>query len=376
MQPHKTDYFTAIFARLHQNELYASWFANVFTLHYLPGRIFVIAPAKTIDALRTLAGIKSKPWRVPLSEWDARYSSPLFRPWSRRHINVRSWVRISEKKISYYGDVAYVLGSAGTTDGLVVAIVPRIRRPSVREGGETSKQKGKRPVRVNTKDTTLALFELDGMIALDQTAVKTTPVDKNNFVNVLQDLLVNQVTAHDSPDLAGFDWADLPIVPGASVYQFDGQLFYRGLLLLPLWAFDTVTVVTAPTSDEIIPFAQSHIDPLHIDNLLSQLHWRPGDRVSRGDDIYKLEDVQLDNGSVLASPVQFQPTEELAMVQIPMDELQRRFFIGDAVVVLAGVHQGATGSVLSEEDGILNLLTGDDGTYVSMLVKMHQHQLY
>ena len=47
------------------------------------------------------------------------------------------------------------------------------------------------------------------MITLGQTAVKTTPVDKNNFVNVLQDLLVNQVTAHDSPDLAGFDWADL-----------------------------------------------------------------------------------------------------------------------------------------------------------------------
>ena len=228
------DYFTAIFARLCQNELYAAWFANVFTLHYLPGRIFVIAPAKTINALRTLAGIKSKPWRVPLSEWDARYSSPLFRPWSRRHINVRSWVRISEKKISYYGDVAYVLGSAGTTDGLVVAIVPHIRRPSVHEGGETSKQKGKWPVRVNTKDTTLALFELDGMIALGQTAVKTTPVDKNNFVNVLQDLLVNQVTAHDSPNLAGFDWADLPIVPGDSVYQFNGQLFYHGLLLLPL----------------------------------------------------------------------------------------------------------------------------------------------
>ena len=137
-----------------------------------------------------------------------------------------------------------------------------------------------------------------------------------------------------------------------------------------------MTVVTAPTSEEIIPFTQSHIDSLHIDNFLSQLHWRPGDRVSRGDDIYKLEDVQLDNGSVLASPVQFQLTEEPAMVQIPMDELQQRFFIGDAVVVLAGVHQGATGSVLSEEDGILNLLTGDDGTHVSMLVKMHQHQLY
>jgi hypothetical protein len=261
-----------------------------------------------------------------------------------------------------------VLGSAGTTDGLVVAIVPRIRRPSVHKGRETGKRKGKWPERVDAKDITLALFEPDDMIARDgQKAVETTPVDKKNFVNVLRDLLVNQVNALDCPDLAGFDWADLPIVPGDSVYRFDGQLFYRGLLLLPLLAFDTVTVVTAPTSHEIIPFAQSNIDPLHIDSLLSQLHWQPGDRVSRGDDIYKLEDVQLENGCVLAFPLQFQPTEEPAIVQIPIDELQRRFFVGDAVVVLAGVHQGATGSVLSEEDGILNLLTGDDGTYVSML---------
>ena len=59
-----------------------------------------------------------------------------------------------------------------------------------------------------------------------------------------------------------------------------------------------------------------------------------------------------------------------------IEELQRRFFVGDAVVILAGVHQGATGSVLSGEDGILNLLTGDDGTYVTMLVKMYQQQLY
>ena len=367
------NYLTATFVRLRQTAPYATWFDEVFTLHYLPGRIFVFAPAKTIEALGIIVGIKSKPWRVPDSEWDARYSSPLFCPWSCRHINIRSWVRISDKKQSYYGDVAYVVGSGGTTDGLLVAIVPRIRRQSVYDGRGTSKGKGKRPVQDKAKDATLALFEPDGIMArFGQTAVKTIPVDKKDFVNVLKDLLVNHVTNLDSsPDLAGFDWADLPMVPGDSVYQFDSQLFFRGLLLLPLLAFDTVNVVTTPTSDEIISFVQSHIDSPHIDNLLSQLNWRPGDRVSRGDDIYKLEDVQLDNGSVLALSLQFQPTEEPAITQIPIDELHRKFFVGDFVVVLAGAHQGATGSVLAEEDGILNILTGDDGTSVSMLTKRH-----
>ena len=280
------------------------------------------------------------------------------------------------KKKKYYGNVGYVLGSAQTTDGLVVAVVPRICPPSVHKEKESSKRNGKHPVMINTKHTTLALFEADAMIAqFGQTSIKTTPVDNKNFINVLEHLLVNQVTTADPLDLAGFQWTNLSIAPGDSVYQFDGHIFYRGLLILSLLAFDTVTLVTSPTAHEIIPFVQSHIDCLHIDNLLSQLHWRPGDRVCRGDDIYQLEDIQLDNGSALASPIQFPQTEQSEIFHIPIDDLQRKFFVGDSVLLLAGVHRGTTGLVLKEEAGILNIMTGDDGTYVSILVKMHHQRI-
>jgi hypothetical protein len=174
-----------------------------------------------------------------------------------------------KKGLSYYGDLAYVVGSAGATNSLLVAIVPCICRTSGYDGRETSKGKGKRPVRDQEKDSTLGLFEPDSMMArFGQTAIKSIPIDKKDFVNILQDQLVNQVTTLDPPpDLAGFDWADLPIISGDCVYQFDGQLFYRGLLLLPLLALGTVDIVTVPPSDEIISFAQSHINSPHINNL-------------------------------------------------------------------------------------------------------------
>lgn len=362
------DYFVARIASLRQDTLYASWFDKAFVLHYLPGRIFVFAPVDKIEALGSLAGIPSKPWQVPRSEWDASDVSPLFIPWSRRRINVQSWVRISKQKLSYYGDLAYVVGSAETTDGLLVAVVPRVNHTPGHDEKETRKGKGKQPVSSKTKERKLTLFEPDAMTVRFGSAVKAIPIkEKEDFVDTLKDKFLKQFPSN----LARFNWADLPIINGDSIYQFDGQLFYRGLLLLPLSAFATVDVVAVPPSHEIILFAQSCIDPPCIDGLLSQLHWQAGDRVSRGDDLYQLEDVQLDEGSVLASPLGSQSTKEL-MVKIPIKELQRRFVVGDYVMVLVGMCKGMTGLVLASGDGTLDILTNDDGTYVSILTKMHQ----
>ena len=136
------DYFTAKFASLRQNTLYASWFEKAFILHYLPGRIFVFAPANTIQRLGSRAGIASEPCHVPRSEWDASDASPPFIPWSRHRINVQSWVRISKENLSYYDDLAYVVGSVETTDGLLVAVVPRVNHTPGHDEKETRKRKG------------------------------------------------------------------------------------------------------------------------------------------------------------------------------------------------------------------------------------------
>jgi hypothetical protein len=59
------------------------------------------------------------------------------------------------------------------------------------------------------------------------------------------------------------------------------------------------------------------------------------------------------------------------MEKIPVEELQQRFAVGDYVIVLAGICEGMTGSVLSKGHGTLDILTNDDGTYVSIFIKMH-----
>jgi hypothetical protein len=363
------DYFTAKFASLRQNTLYASWFEKAFILHYLPGRIFVFAPANTIQRLGSRAGIASEPCHVPRSEWDASDTSPLFIPWSRHRINVQSWVRISKEKSSYFGDLAYVVGSAETTNGLLVAVVPRVNHTVGHDEKKTSKGKGKQPVSSKMKERKLTLFEPDVMTVRFGSAVKPIPVkEKEDFIDILKDKFLKRFPS----DLARFNWADLPINNGDPIYQFDNQLFYRSLLLLPLSAFANVDVVAVPPSYEIILFAQSCIDPPRIDSLLSQLHWQPGDRVSRGDDLYQLEDVQLDDSFVLAALLRSQSTKEPPSKKFSIKELQRRFVVGDYVIVLAGTCKGMTGSVLTERDGALDILTNDDGTYVSMLIKMYQ----
>jgi hypothetical protein len=327
---------------------------EVFTLHYLPGRIFLFAPAETIGSLSNLVGFLSKPSPVPRSEWDTPFPSPLFLPWSCRHINVQSFIKIAQKGAPYDGNLAYVVGSAKTTDALVIAVVPHI----LRNDGRTVQ---KLPLRSKGA----ALFQPDNMTArIGSKALTTLSVnDENNFVTILENQLVKPMAT--SPlDMAEFNWAELSIIKGESVHQFGGQLFFRGLLLFSLFAFGAVDTVHMPPIDEIIPFAQSSIDPHRIDKILSQLHWRAGDHVSHGDNIYQLGDIQLDNGSVVASPLRSQLDEDPPMLQLPINELERRFSIGDEVVVLAGAHKGIAGSVVAVEDQRLKLLTDDVGTHV------------
>lgn len=53
---------------------------------------------------------------------------------------------------------------------------------------------------------------------------------------------------------------------------------------------------------------------------------------------------------------------------VPVCEFQTKFFGGDGVVIVAGLHKGVTGTVLHEADRLLYILTGKDSHYVSTLV--------
>jgi hypothetical protein len=227
-----------------------------------------------------------------------------------------------------------------------------------------------------------SLFNPDAIITrFGDTAINALPFEETRgFMDVFADKFADRVVLRDPSnnkrvttrgplDLSDFDWADIPM-PQESVYQFKGRLFYRRLLILPIYSYGAVEFVTVPPIDQVIPFAESNIDSVHVNRLLSQLHWQIGDRVSHADGLYQLKDIQIENGSVSAIRIQYPPANETTMgsplVDLSMNELQRKFLSGDNVVVVAGLHKGLTGSVLRDEDGILHILTDDDGDYVSM----------
>jgi len=169
-------------------------------------------------------------------------------------------------------------------------------------------------------------------------------------------------------DLVGFGkfhWAVTPVT-GENIYQFGGQVFYRGLLILPIYSYGVVERVTVPPVDQVIPFTESNIDPVHINRLLSQLHWRIGDRVARADGLYELQDIQMDIGLAACILIAKTNSATASMVQLFCpNELRRKFLAGDDVVVVAGLHKGLTGSVLNDDEGILRVLMDKSGTYVS-----------
>jgi hypothetical protein len=381
-QAHKTNSVASRFQKICKSDAHAGWVSEVFTLAYLPGRIFVFGPAKTISGVGLLVGIQSRPTLIPRAEWG--YDQD-FLPWIDRDIPPQSWVRISKGGLRYAGDLGYVLGSARDTDALLIAVVPRIRQ-SLQEHEiftRERKQRGKRRKRevFGPKATRLppTLFDPDTIsVRFGQNAVEAVPLaEEEDFINAFADKYAYRVVTQDPNtkervvsrvplNLDSFDWANSPI-PQENVYQFDDHLFYRGLLILPIYSYGAVEKIEVPPVDEVIPFAESGIDPLRINRLLSQLHWQAGDHVSRADALYELVDIQLELGTVSAFEVQYSRIEMRTMgsIPLPLNELQRKFMSGDGVIVVAGSHKGLTGLVLREGDGICHVLADDLGNSVS-----------
>jgi hypothetical protein len=342
-------------------------------LAYLPGRIFVLSPAKTISGVGLLVGIQSQPTLIPRAEWGCDQD---FLPWISRDIPPQSWVRISKGGLRYTEDLAYVLGSARDTDALLIAVVPRIHQLLQEHEIFTRerKQRGKWRKREvsGPKATRLSptLFDPDTMSArFGQNAVEAVPlVEEEDFINAFANKYANRVVTRDPNtkervvshvplNLANFRWANLPF-PQENIYQFDDHLFYRGLLILPIYSYGAMEKIAVPPVNEVVPFAEAGIDPPRINHLLSQLHWQAGDHITRADVLYELVDIQLELGSVSAFEVQYSRIEErtVGSILLPLNELQRKFMSGDGVIVVAGSHKGLTGLVLREEDGILRVL--------------------
>jgi len=227
------------------------------------------------------------------------------------------------------------------------------------------------------------LFDPETMLTrFGTTAIKVSTVEEKDPLKIFNEKFAEQVVTcdpntnkrvmslihHDLVGYGKFHWAVIPVA-GEKIYQFGGQVFYRGLLILPIYSYGVVERVAVPPVDQVIPFAESHVDPARINLLLSQLHWQIGDRVAHADGLYKLQDIQMDIGSASCYPCMSSgETNAASASMVPLfrlDELRRKFLAGDDVVVVAGLHKGLTGTVLNDDDGILHVLVDKDGTYVS-----------
>jgi hypothetical protein len=223
------------------------------------------------------------------------------------------------------------------------------------------------------------LFDLEAMLAhFGTTAIKVSTVEEKDLLKIFNEKFAKQVVTWDPNtnkqvislvhhDLVGygkFEWAVIPVA-GENIYQFGEQVFYHGLLILPIYSYGVIERVAVPPTDQVIPFAESHIDPARINPLLSQLHWQIRDSIAHADDLYKLQDIQMDIHSASCYPCMLSGETNAASVSFHLNELRLRFLAGDNVVVVAGLHKGLTGTVLNDNDGILRMLVDKDGTYVS-----------
>jgi hypothetical protein len=281
-----------------------------------------------------------------------------------------------------------VLGAGRQNEGSLSAGVPRIDRYSPDETKDKKKQKGKQKEKQSKPRKNIlspALFDWHTMMTrFGQNNVEVLPFkDLLDFIHIVHEKFANKVVVRDPSSSKGrasarlpfqldeLIWANGDMRPG-NIYKFKGQIFYCGLLVLPIYSYGAVQPVPIPPVNEIIPFAESCIDPDIVDRLLGQLHWQIGDRLSRADGVYKVTDIHVESGTVSVVNVPFPPVEETTrgyplIITLTMSELQRKFLSGDGVVVVAGYYKGLTGSVLHDEQGILHVLTEDDGTYVSIV---------
>jgi hypothetical protein len=151
--------------------------------------------------------------------------------------------------------------------------------------------------------------------------------DGQGFSEVFTNRFSNWVTNKGAIlDVTEFDWVEGHLSQ-RSMYQFEGELFYCGLAILPIYGYSAVERVVVPLSEEVVAFAKSHINSIGINSLLSQLHWQEGDHFRCVDGIYQLADVQLYSGCALAFRF---PAEPNRIAQLfPLNELRRACFIGD-----------------------------------------------
>lgn len=331
---------------------------EVLTLRHLPGRVFVVASYDEIRVIRILAGIRSEPYLLPTSDWN---HPSLFQPWSIRSIAVGSWMKIFIPGI-YKGDLAYIVGVSKLTDCILAAVVPRLPPPShstlpkSRRAVAKSKASPSRRIRAIP-----ALFEPRQFQGLSQ-ANESHPFGRIESKDVqcfpagsaiLQQIFDNRFTSRnvdDALETVAFNFQE-----DECIYLYRKRYYLRGLCILPVYGCGALEPAPIPSTLPMTPFAESKIDSPHIDPVFSQSLWQQGDRLSDSHNVPHI----ICNINMVERSVGVRPTYDIDNVgsfDVPMQEMRRRFRVGDEVMVSAGSNKGRYGLVNFQVNDELTIL--------------------
>ena len=162
------------------------------------------------------------------------------------------------------------------------------------------------------------------------------------------------------------------------VYCYRGHFYYLGMRILPFYQWSSLAVNHLFQFNEILPFVEAHPAPNIFDLLLSQLHWKRGDKLA---DVmqtteypfYRIHRVDLVEGVIIAHMVlsweDEQDAHELkassSLVNfscLPQEYalfgFQLRLVVSNLVRVTAGTHKGTSSVVLDllVEEGYVQII--------------------
>lgn len=387
---------------------------------------------------------------VSNDEWA---SGTGWMPWASSPIPLSSLVRIRQPGI-YSGSLGVVMAISPEfgNESLIVAVVPKVLYPTTSTQSSPSRKRQKVIHGVEGSERHAALKAIDQQNTASPTVPKPTSLkpqarlfDVDRHLMVTGDKLPaiihaapsvevrsgshgSEVTLSDffttsrgleaskrcfpaiklseestiqmktafHLDCRKFLWADKPTLP---LHEYAGDLYWKGVLLMPIhrYAFVDRAVITSSKA-EFLPFIEAKVYPSIFGPLLSQLHWKRGDKIIEAsyyesDDpmydaiIFKIDEVVMQQGTAWATPIQLlrrdglQQThiwlsdlgsDDVGQQQVLSEDLRRtirdgrqgcslethRLHLapGDYVKILAGKDEGVCGHVVVSDASQLSVL--------------------
>lgn len=354
---------------------------------------------------------------VPLSDWTSFTSAAL---------PAGSLVRIHATSI-YYGALGFVIGASTNpvNECALVAVIPKIEYPDIRHPTEDE------PHRAPTKQLTKIRFHTDH---LNSPPKKCTKIKSPNHPNLFDPkrLLIHDPhnkgssssnvhttvyengfkrffeTKFPSIDVNGVEhWlnldnftyhvcqreVDYTITNESSsypkldvfdktppVYHYHGH--HLGTRIIPIFKHQSLSFNHIYQVHEVLPFMETRLAPDIFDPLISQMHWKRGDKLldlsqTFGHPFYRIHRVDLQEGVVVAhlvlSYADKEDAEELQSAGFPVDinclpheynlsAFWLRLVVGDHVRVTAGIHKTICGTIIASlsDEGYASILPYGD----------------